>query len=274
MAETGTDTPPLRFDMDGQIAILTLNRPDRGNSLNPELLLALEAAWARVEQDDAIRIAILTGAGTQHFCTGADVQTLRLGSGGLQNQPYEQANRFSPRMAKVSKPVICAINGLTNGGGLHFVADSDIVIACRSASFMDSHVSIGQVSALETQGVARRAGVGAALLMALAGRSYRMPAERAWMLGMIDLLEDNADDVMARARSLAHMMCGNSPQAMALTKRAIWATTELADPAAPVYGWELLKSQWAHPDFIEGPSAFLEKRAPIWNPDPNARITH
>ncbi|KQS03717.1 enoyl-CoA hydratase [Sphingomonas sp. Leaf357] len=267
-----SDPQPLLFTVDEGIALLTFNRPARGNSLNPDLLLALEEAWARVEADDAIRVVVITGAGEKHFCTGAEVQTLRLGMGGLQNQPYEQANRFSPRMAKVSKPVICAVNGLCNAGGLHFVADSDIVIACRDAQFMDSHVTIGQVSALEAQGIARRAGIGSALLMGLAGRNYRMPAERAWMLGMIDLLEENAAAVMARAMDLARDICGNSPQAMALTKRAIWATTELPDPAAPVHGWELLKSQWAHPDFVEGPKAFEQGRDPVWDPNPNARI--
>ncbi|HEX7759166.1 MAG TPA: enoyl-CoA hydratase/isomerase family protein [Caulobacteraceae bacterium] len=268
-----TDPSPLLFDVDGAIAILTLNRPERGNSLNPDLLLALEAAWERVESDPALRVAIITGAGGKHFCTGAEVQTLQLGVGGLQNQSYERANRFSPRMAKVSKPVICAVNGLTNAGGLHFVADSDIVIACKSSVFMDSHVSVGQVSALESQGIARRAGIGSALLMGLAGRSYRMPAERAWTLGMVDLLEDTAEETMKRAMALARDIGANSPQAMALTKRAIWATTELPDPAAPAHGWELLKSQWAHPDFAEGPKAFAEGRSPVWNPDANARVS-
>jgi E-phenylitaconyl-CoA hydratase len=76
---------------------------------------------------------------------------------------------------------------------------------------------------------------------------------------------------MARARELAKGMAANSPQAMAKTKRAIWASTEMSDPAAADYGWELLKSHWAHPDFDEGPKAFAEKRPPKWNPDPNAR---
>ncbi len=144
-------------------------------------------------------------------------------------------------------------------------------VACQSAQFMDTHVSVGQVSALESIGIARRAGLGAALLMGLAGKSYRMPAERAYALGMIDLLEPTAAEAMAKARELARAMCANSPQAMALTKRAIWSATELSDPAAPTHGWELLKSQWSHPDFEEGPKAFAEKREPQWNPDPNAR---
>jgi E-phenylitaconyl-CoA hydratase len=262
---------PLLFNVEDRVAILTLNRPDKGNSLSPDLLVALERAWARVEGDRAIVAAIVTATGERHFCTGADVSALQVGMGGLQNQPYAAANRFSPRMCHVTKPVICAVNGLVNGGGLHFVADSDIVVSCLGAEFMDVHVSVGQVSALESAGLVRRAGVGAALLMALAGRTYRMSAERAYQIGMIDLLEASPADALARAKELARGMCANSPQAMALTKRAIWAATELPDPAAAHYGWELLKSQWAHPDFEEGPKAFAEKREPRWNPDANAR---
>lgn len=262
---------PLLVELEGHLAVLTLNRPDKGNSLTPELLMALEEAWHRVDGDSNIRAAIITGAGERHFCTGAAVGDLEMGTGGLQNLPYAAANRFSARMCQVGKPVICVVNGLTNGGGLHFVADSDIVVACERADLMDTHVSVGQVSALESAGLVRRAGVGAALLLALCGRGYRMPAKRAYELGVFDLLEPTAAEAMTRARELAAAIGANSPQAMALSKRAIWAATELADPAAAVHGWELLKSHWAHPDFEEGPKAFAEKRTPHWNPDPNAR---
>ena len=262
---------PLLVAIEQNTAVLTLNRPDKGNSLTPQLLLALEAAWHHIDNDSNIRVAIITGAGERHFCTGAAVGDLEMGKGGLQNQPYAAANRFSPRMCHVSKPVICVVNGLTNGGGLHFVADSDIVVGCERADLMDTHVSVGQVSALESAGLVRRAGVGAALLLALCGRGYRMSAKRAFDLGIFDLLEPTAADALTRARDLAAAISANSPQAMALSKRAIWAATEFTDPGAAVHGWELLKSHWAHPDFEEGPKAFAEKRTPKWNPDPNAR---
>lgn len=265
------ESHPLLFNVDAGIATLTLHRPHEGNALTPALLVALEHAWTRVENDTAIRVAIITGAGERHFCTGASVATLAVGQGSLHNQPNAQVNRFSPRMCNVTKPVICAVNGLVNGGGLHFVADCDIVIASQHAAFMDSHVSVGQVSGLESIGIARRAGLGAALLLGLAGRGYRMPAERAHQLGMVDLLEESATATMQRANELATAIAVNSPQAMALTKRAIWASTQMHDPAAPDHGWELLKSHWSHPDFAEGPQAFAEKRTPNWNPDPNAR---
>ncbi len=262
---------PLRFEIEDRVAILTLDRPERGNSIDPRMLKALEQAWARVEADPGIRVAIVTGAGERHFCTGADVSGLEQGVGGLNNRQYRDENRFSPRMMHVTKPVICAVNGLVNGAGLHFVADSDVSISRDDVDYMDTHVSVGQVSALESIGVARRAGPGAALLMGLAGRGYRMPATRAYELGLVDLLEPSATAVMARARELAQAMVRNSPQAMALTKRAIWNSVENVEPQATLYAWELLKSHWSHPDFEEGPKAFAEKRPANWNLDPNAR---
>ena len=266
-----TDDAPLLFTMDGAIATLTLNRPHEGNSMSPDMLVALEAAWTRINADRSIRAVILTGSGERHFCTGASVGSLGVGQGGLQNRPYSEANRFTSRMMGVAQPVICVVNGLCNAGGLHFVADSDIVVAHPGVRFLDSHVNVGQVSALESIGIARRAGVGAALLMGLAGRDYRLSAERAYQLGIVDLLEPTASEAMTRAQELARAMCVNSPQAMALTKRAIWASTEMPDRQALDFSWELLKSQWAHPDFEEGPRAFAEKRPAVWDPDPNAR---
>jgi E-phenylitaconyl-CoA hydratase len=264
-------TDSVLFECNDGVALITLNRPHEGNALAPEMTDALTQVWASVKSDSSIRAVILTGSGERHFCTGASVGKLGVGQGGLQNRPYAEANRFTSRMMDVPQPVICVINGLCNAGGLHFVADSDIVIAHGGVEFLDSHVDVGQVSALESIGIARRAGLGAALLMGLVGKAYRLSAGRAHQLGMIDLLEPSAAAAMERARSLARAICGNSPQAVALTKRAIWASTELPDPQALQHAWELLKSQWAHPDFEEGPRAFVEKRRPHWNPDPNAR---
>ena len=266
-----TSPSPLRFEVEDHVAILTLDKPDKGNSICPQMQIDLRKAWDRVQTDPEIRVAIITGAGERHFCTGADVSSLKQGVGGLNNRQYHEENRFSQRMRHVTKPVICVVNGLVNGGGLHFLADADIVIAREGIELMDTHVSVGQVSALESVGVARRAGLGAALLMALAGRAYRMPVRRAYELGLVDLLEPTAAEAMARGRELAGAMTQNSPQAMALTKRSIWSAVEMPEPHSTRYAWELLKSHWAHPDFDEGPKAFAEKRPANWNPDPNAR---
>src|SRR5690606_38118643 len=200
----------LRFELDGGIALLTLDRPQEGNAMTPAMLVALEQAWARVERDPQIRVAVITGAGDRHFCTGASVSALEVGQGSLNNQPHALANRFSPRMCHVTKPVICAVNGLANGGRLHFVADSDIVVPGATAAVMASDGGVGQGPGLGSVGSARRAGLGAALLMGRAGRGYRMPAERACQLGMVDLLEPDPAATRQRARTLAETLLENS----------------------------------------------------------------
>ena len=175
-------------------------------------------------------------------------------------------------MVRHNIPVICVVNGTCVGGGHHFVVDSDIVIAARNAKFLDAHVNVGMVGAIENIGLAKRLPLGTALRMTLVGNGYRLPAERAYQLGLVDELADSADEARRLAREMALQMLKNSPQAMALSKRAIWASLEQGYAESLETGWALLRSHWKHPDFEEGPRAFAEKRAPDWNPDPDATL--
>jgi enoyl-CoA hydratase/carnithine racemase len=255
------------------IAIITLDRPERGNSLAPAMQPVIRAIWEDVRDDPALRVAILTAAGERHFCTGFDVAEAD-GEDAEQvfdNRPLAEAVHWSPHQNRVWKPVICAVGGLCVGGGLHFVVDSDIVIASENAAFMDTHVNVGMVGALENVGLARRLPLGSALRMTLLGRHYRMPARRAYELGLVDELVASSADVMPAALEMAAAMLHNSPQAMALSKQAVWGSLEHGYAAALEQAWSLLRLHWGHPDFAEGPRAFAEKRAPRWNPDPNAR---
>ena len=107
--------------------------------------------------------------------------------------------------------------------------------------------------------------------MTLLGRHYRMSAERAFALGLVDELVESPADALETARAMAAQMLENSPQAMALSKQAIWGSLEQGYTPSLEHGWELVKRHWSHPDFREGPRAFGEKRPPRWNPDPDAR---
>lgn len=266
-------TDSLLYDVSDGIATITLNRPHEGNALTADILRGLKAAWDDVKANPDVRVAIITGAGGRHFCTGASVSQLDTSDDGigLHNGTLREVVRTSSHHNEVWKPVICAVNGLVNGAGLHFVVDADIVVASQTAAFMDTHVNVGQVGALENIGLARRMTIGSALLLTLVGRDYRMPAERAHQLGLVDILESGPEETRARARELAASIAKNSPQALKLSKQAIWNSMEQGYQQSLEFGWELVKQQWNHPDFDEGPSAFGEKRAPQWNPDPNAR---
>jgi len=256
------------------IAIITLNRPERGNSLAPAMMPVVKAIWEDVRDDSDVRVAVVTAAGEKHFCTGMDVSEAEGedADGVFVDRPLAESVHWSPHQNEVWKPVICAVNGLCVGGGLHFVVDSDIVIASENAKFMDTHVNVGMVGAIENIGLAKRLPLGAALRMTLMGRHYRMPAQRAHALGLVDELVPTAAEVLPAALEMARLIAKNSPQAVSLSKQAVWSSLESSYRDSLEHGWALLRGHWNHPDFIEGPRAFIEKREPVWNPDPVVRI--
>ncbi|MCL2534786.1 MAG: enoyl-CoA hydratase-related protein [Nocardiaceae bacterium] len=256
--------PEVLFEKRDHIAYITLNRPHKGNSLTGTMMPVMKEVWGEVRDDPWIRAAIVTGAGDRHFCTGADVDAvasrggMSTGTGPLTDEVY-----WSPRQNRVWKPVICAANGLVAGAGLHFVVDADIVVASDTVSFMDTHVNVGLVGAMENIGLAKRLPLGTALRMTLMGRDYRLPAQRAYQLGLVDELVAQ-DQVMATAEEIARSIARNSPAAVSLSQQAIWNSLEMGYTQACEYGWALLRMHWGHPDSKEGPRAFSERREPQW----------
>ncbi|WP_214105248.1 enoyl-CoA hydratase/isomerase family protein [Acrocarpospora catenulata] len=254
----------LLFDVADGIARITLNRPSRGNSFTVAMFPQFRTVWEEVRTNDDIRCVIITGAGDRHFCTGVDVDSVAaagkvaMGSGNITDELH-----FTSRQTRVWKPVICAVNGLAAGGGLHFVVDSDIVVAVEHAAFLDSHVNVGQVGGIENTGLARRLPLGTALRMTLQGRNYRLSAARAYQLGLVDELTA-PERLMETALQIARDIAANSPQAVSLSQQAVWASTEMPYSQAAEYGWSLVRSHWSHPDFVEGPQAFAERRPPRW----------
>ncbi len=262
------------YEKQDGIATITINRPERGNSLAPHMQAKFRAIWADVRDNHDVRVAVIQAAGDRHFCTGFDVSEADSDDAADEvfvDKPFRESVFWSSYQNDVWKPVICVVNGTCVGGGHHFVVDADIVIASSNVKFIDSHVNVGMVGAIENIGLAKRLPLGTALRMTLQGSSYRLPAERAYQLGLVDELTDTADEARALGQELAALMLKNSPNAMALSKKSIWGSLEKGYEESLNEGWELLKSHWTHPDFEEGPQAFAEKRDPIWNPDPDAK---
>jgi len=246
------------------VATIRLNRPAVGNALSRRMRPAFAEIWADVRADDAVRAVVVTGTGDRHFCTGADVtEVAETGTTTSSAESVREAVVWSPLQNDVWKPVVCAVNGVVAGGGLHFVADADIVVAAETAAFMDTHVSVGQVGAVENIGLAHRMPLGAALRMTLMGRSYRMPARRAYELGLVDEVVP-LPDLAETALGIALGIAANSPAAVTASKRAIWESVGAARQEALERGWALAREQWRHPDFTEGARAFAEKRPPRW----------
>ena len=255
------------FDVVDHIAHITLNRPASGNALTPTMMAWFRHTWQQIADDPDVRCVLITGAGERHFCTGADLRGVNeRGEVGVGLGRVSQEVSLTARQTNVWKPTVCAVNGLVVGGGLHFVVDADIVVASTKAVFLDSHVNVGMVGGLENVGLAKRLPLGTALRMTLQGRNFRLSAERAHQLGLVDELV-KPEELLTTARDIARDIAANSPHAVSLSQQAIWASLEMPYTQAMEYGFGLVKNQWQHPDFLEGARAFAEKRAPNWKTD-------
>ena len=256
----------LRVDRDGPVGWLVFDRPDVGNALDAVMFDELERAWVELDADPAVRVIVNTGAGAA-FQTGLDLAALRDDPEGLRahaRRTRDAELRFTAWQLGVTTPVIAAVNGVCAGGGLHFVADADIVIAASDATFLDPHVSVGQVVAYEGIALARKSPMEAILRMALVGRHERMTAARAYELGMISQVVDPPEQLRDAAQALAETIARNSPAAMAATKRALWGALEAGLTDASRAGAQELVALWGHPDQAEGPRAFAEHREARW----------
>ncbi|NQX88706.1 MAG: enoyl-CoA hydratase/isomerase family protein [Halioglobus sp.] len=273
--DVNADLEGVRYEKQDGIATITIDRPTRGNSLTPGMQGIFRAIWSDVRDDPAVRVAIIGAEGDRHFCTGFDVSSAASDAAADEvfvDKPLRESVFWSPYQNDVWKPVICVVNGTCVGGGHHFVVDADIIIASRNAKFVDSHVNVGMVGAIENIGLAKRLPLGTALRMTLMGNSYRLGSDRAYQLGLVDELTETPGEARLLAQEMAQHMLKNSSQAMALSKRAIWGSLESGYEESLEAGWSLLRSHWLHPDFEEGPKAFAEKRQPNWNQDPNAKL--
>jgi len=229
---TGYET--LVVERRGPVGWLVFDRPDRANAMNATMLAELEHAWRELDADRAVRVIVNTGNGDA-FQTGLDVVQLSRDPDALREQSRrtKQAElRLTAWHNRVWKPVIAAVNGTCAGGGLHFVADADIVIAASTASFTDPHVSVGQATVFETIGLMAKMPAETVMRMAFTGVHERIPARRAYELGMISQIVDPPALLRDEAQALAETIAQNSPAAMAATKRALWAAFELTQEDA------------------------------------------
>lgn len=261
---TGYET--LIVERRGPVGWLIFNRPAAGNAMDARMLTELEQAWVELDSDPDVRVIVNTGEG-RAFSTGLDVRQLSRDPDALREQS-RRTRRAELKLTawhnQVHKPVIAAVNGTCAGGGLHFVADADIVIASADASFLDPHVSIGQVTAFEVIALVRRSPMEPITRLALAGVSERISAERARQLGILSEVVSPPVDLRERAQELAETIARNSPAAMAATKKALWGALELGLTDACRSGAQLLAEMWGHPDQEEGPVAFVARREPQW----------
>jgi E-phenylitaconyl-CoA hydratase len=258
----------LLFEKQDRVATITLNRPERHNAFNIAMAAELRETWERVKKDAEIVVVVLTASGDKAFCTGMEVGDVADGSarvtarGDVDDPPWFHLTSVQNHCWK---PVITAVNGMVVGGGLHFIADSDLILAAEHATFFDTHVKLGMIAGLEPVGLLRRIPLEAVLRMAFLGGFERMDAKRAYELGLVGEVLPK-EQLLPRARELAAKIAEHSPEALARTKQALWESLDLGLHDALRRAWRMIQAHNGHPDLDEGTKAFVERRKPRWAP--------
>ena len=255
---------PVLVSLDSGVLRVTLNRPEKLNAFNPAVHEGLAGAMTRAESDTAVRCVLVTGAG-RGFCAGADLnqrdmksdKPIDLGS-GLE----AWYNPLVKRMRALPKPIICAVNGVAAGAGANFALACDIVLAARSASFIQAFVKIGLVPDCGgSYFLPRLAGTQRAMALAMTGE--RLSAEDAERYGVIWKCVDDAE-LGPEAEKLARALASGPTRSLGLIKKAMYASAGNTLDAQLDLERDLQREIGKGADYREGVSAFLEKRKPAF----------
>jgi enoyl-CoA hydratase len=244
-------------EVQGATALITLSRPEKLNALNEALRQRLMAVVDELAADDAVRVAVLRGAGDKAFVAGADVSEFAERSPAEQRSVYRR-RRVYDAIAEFPKPIIAAIHGHCLGGGCELALACDLRVADRSARFAQAEIRLGLIpGAGGTQRMVHLVGPGQAMRLALTGDV--IDAAEAFRIGLVDFLVDEGKHV-EKAMEVAGRMTRWSPVALELAKHAVRHAMETPLSAGLAHEKELFLAAFASEDGREGVKAFVEKR--------------
>ncbi|MEU6276980.1 enoyl-CoA-hydratase DpgD [Streptomyces populi] len=264
---TGGGESGVRYEKDGQIARVTLDRPEVLNAMDQRMHRELALVWDDIEADDDIRAAVLTGAGERSFTVGQDLrERARLNREGTPPTSFgSRGQPGSPRLTDrfdLSKPVIARVNGYALGGGFELALACDLVIAADTAVFALPEATLGLVpGAGGAFRLARQMPLKAAMGYLLTGR--RMSAAEALRFGLVNEVVP-LRDLDTAVDAWTDALRRSAPLSVRALKEAVLRSLDmpLEEAFTAAYAWEE-KRRRSH-DAVEGPRAFAEKRAPVW----------
>jgi len=258
-------TDSLRFEIDGGIATITLNRPERMNAFNWEMIDAWAEALAQCRTNDGVSVVLMTGAGTA-FCSGGDIGDMKSRGG---RTPLERKTELESHVHKIplalealDKPVIAAINGAATGAGLDLALMADLRIAAESARLGETYVKVGLVPGAGGAWFLPRL-VGTAKALELFWTGELIGAHEAERIGLVNKVVPDAE-LMTAARALAQKIAGGPPLSVRFIKRAVKEGLR-SDLRSAL---DLISSHYAvvasSADHREAVAAYLEKRKPVF----------
>jgi|TARA_R110002111_G_scaffold73018_4_gene116933 enoyl-CoA hydratase/carnithine racemase len=243
------------YEQQGAVVLLTLNEPEKLNALSVNIREGLENSFAKIADDDSVRVVVITGAGKKSFCAGADISTLKF-------EPM-YVKRFLDSILdtlaigeRCRKPVICAVNGFAFGGGLELAIGSDFIIASERATFGVPEINIGLLPGFAVVRLGDIIGRQKAKEMSMLGEA--ISAQEAKELGMVLEVVPH-EEVVAKAMELAEKIAAKPQPAVQLAK-AIY-NRELGGEELQ-YAKDAMPFLFLTDDGKEGVTAFMEKRKP------------
>lgn len=255
----------LTYQSDGRVATITLSLPEKRNAISTQMVLDLVAALAQAEESSA-RVVILTGSG-KAFCAGMDLNELQTLATATREKNIEDARRVAKlfhRLYSFPRPVIAAVNGAAIAGGCGLATLADFTLAVPEAKFGYPEVKLGFMPALVTVFLRRQIGEKQARDLLLTGRV--VDAAEAYRLGIVSEIVA-PERLLERAQELAATLIAASPSAVASTKKLLAGFDDAAVRSELETAIEANAAIRSTPDFREGVTAFLEKRAPKWRGD-------
>jgi len=250
----------LTLDRDGEVAILTLNRPTKRNSLSLHLMEEVLAALAEVQADAGVGTLIIRGAGPA-FCAGHDLAEMTGRDVATYRQIFDTCTRMMNAVQALPQPVVAQVHGIATAAGCQLVATCDLAVAEEGTRFATPGVKIGLFCSTPMVPLTRAVGRKKALEMLLTGEY--VDAHEARAFGLVNKVVSAAalaDETLALARKVA----AASPLVLGLGKQAFYAQADLPQPQAYAYAKEVMSLNAMAADAQEGMCAFLEKRKPAW----------
>jgi enoyl-CoA hydratase/carnithine racemase len=250
------------------VRVLTINRPEVSNALNPPVIEGLGAGLADADRDTEVRVVVVTGAGDRAFCAGMDLKDFaaRQTSGGSVDSRNPMSSPAAVAYGafltdSISKPVIAAVNGYAVGGGFELMLACDLVVAAEHATFGLPEVRRGLIGASGSTQLARHWPIAIACEIALTGD--RFDAQRALALGMINAVVPR-EELLDSAFDLAERVASNGPLAVQTTKKLIRQVCDAPRERIADLVGAARAAVFGSQDAIEGARAFAEKRSPNW----------
>lgn len=273
----------IRYEVDGGVAWVTLDRPDVLNAFNTVMQHELRTVWRWLRRDDSVRVVVLTGTGDKAFSTGVDraevlgdarevneaisvppgsapdpaagPEPIHVASGSSPFMFDDPGDFVGPKSNDLWKPVVAAVNGMACGGAFYMLGEADIIVAAEHATFFDPHVTYGMAAGYEPLQLLPKLPFGEIVRMTLLGSSERLSARRAYEVGLVSEICP-LDELHDRAAWVAGEIAKAPPMAVQGSLRALWAGRELSRSQALGLGWAFVNLGNDQHTLDQGQAAF------------------